>query len=257
MPRQRKSTSTSGEIVCTFSAIRTEGGFRVAFNRDELRTRPPGLAPRIECIDGVLAIMPRDRLAGGTWIAGNAFGLVLALLNANPAGRRGAAGAVSRGTIIPQLVAATTAAEVPHRFSRLSLRDLGFFRLVVVDSEQIIAFTASDHGLSAAARRFDAPAMFTSSGLGDALVDRPRRALFEQAVLADPTAAAQDRFHRHRWTHREHLSVNMSRSDACTVSHTVIDVDSHRIVAQHINGAPDRSAAASCIELCRDAVVVS
>ena len=64
--------------------------------------------------------------------------------------------------------------------------------------------------------------MLTSSGLGDHLVEGPRRTLFD----ADPprTAAAQDAFHRHRWADRLPLSVAMHRDDARTVSRTVVEV---------------------------------
>jgi membrane protein DedA with SNARE-associated domain len=70
------------------------------------------------------------------------------------------------------------------------------------------------------------PVLFTSSGLGDHLVEGVRRELFDE-LLAGPSGtwqAAQDAFHRHTWPGREHLSVNMTRATARTVSFTVIDV---------------------------------
>ena len=44
------------------------------------------------------------------------------------------------------------------------------------------------------------PMMFTSSGLGDEVVDRPRRELFE-SWFDEPGnwGREQDSFHRHRW----------------------------------------------------------
>ena len=70
------------------------------------------------------------------------------------------------------------------------------------------------------------PRLFTSSSLGDRLVEEPRRALFKQLVANDHGDAlrAQFRFHRHRWTASPELSVHMERADAVTVSRTVIDV---------------------------------
>jgi hypothetical protein len=69
--------------------------------------------------------------------------------------------------------------------------------------------------------------MFTSSSLGDAVVARPRRRLFEQLVLADDDwLRGQFRFHRHQWTRRPEISVHMARGDASTVSRTTITVTS-------------------------------
>jgi hypothetical protein len=76
--------------------------------------------------------------------------------------------------------------------------------------------------------------MFTSSSLGDAIVETPRRQLFERLVLAgDDWLRGQFWFHRHRWAGRLELSVQMSRPDACTVSRTTIDVTSRRIDLQY------------------------
>jgi hypothetical protein len=67
--------------------------------------------------------------------------------------------------------------------------------------------------------------MFTSSSLGDAIVDRPRRELFEQVVArTDNWLWGQWRFHRHQWADRPEISVRMAREDAVTVSRTTIDV---------------------------------
>jgi len=72
--------------------------------------------------------------------------------------------------------------------------------------------------------------MFTSSSLGDVLVEPPRRELLERLVLAaGDWLHGQARFHRHRWTSRPEISVNMAREDAATVSRTTIDVTSSTI----------------------------
>ena len=36
--------------------------------------------------------------------------------------------------------------------------------------------------------------------------------------------AAQDAFHEHQWPGREPVSVRMCRADACTVSHSVVEL---------------------------------
>ncbi|MFT3785504.1 MAG: hypothetical protein QM770_04990 [Tepidisphaeraceae bacterium] len=75
------------------------------------------------------------------------------------------------------------------------------------------------------------PAMWTSSSLGDALVDLPRRALFESMVIGSP--CSQDAFHDHTWAEAADVSVCMRRDDAQTVSRTVIERDSHCVTLRY------------------------
>jgi hypothetical protein len=78
------------------------------------------------------------------------------------------------------------------------------------------------------------PVMFTSSSLGDAMVETARRLLFEQLVLdGDDWLQGQFQFHRHQWSRRPEISVQMSRGDAATVSRTTIDVTSRNIDVQY------------------------
>jgi hypothetical protein len=76
--------------------------------------------------------------------------------------------------------------------------------------------------------------MFTSSSLGDELVERPRQRLFAALVESSRRPlAAQARYHRHRWPDRPHISVRMARADAATVSHTTIDVSNEHIAIEY------------------------
>jgi hypothetical protein len=70
--------------------------------------------------------------------------------------------------------------------------------------------------------------LFTSSSLGDEVVEGPRRWLFESLVLDESASwlLGQFRYHRTQWTARPDISVLMERVDARTVSRTVIDVNS-------------------------------
>jgi hypothetical protein len=88
--------------------------------------------------------------------------------------------------------------------------------------------------------------MFTSSGLGDALVEAPRRALFDEwfvGVKLENQLERQDAFHRHQWPDRPELSVCMSRIDARTVSYTVVDLEADRATMTYYPDAPDRPVA--------------
>ena len=203
---------------------------RVACNRDERVTRTAGLPPALWSAGSRTAVMPVDPESGGTWIAANDMGVVFAILNGNRDPIDGPAEAgqyvrLSRGLIIPGLVASTTVSEALTRARHLRVNRYAPFRLLLFDRYQLVECWP-DEGRIRHRRSFLYDAiMRTSSGLGDAVVARPRRALFNRIFRTpDDPSAAQDRFHSHVWPGREALSVNMRRPDACTVSRTIVEV---------------------------------
>src|SRR5262249_25618806 len=132
------------------------------------------------------AILPIDP-PRGTWLAVNDAGLALTLLNVNPFGgdaeRRRAAR--SRGEIILDLLLCDSLDEVIGRSQELTATDFAPFRLVAV-AEGIFAESVSDGRCVRPGRSgvIAAPEMFTSSRLGDDLVDGPRRRLFTEMFAA-------------------------------------------------------------------------
>src|SRR5262249_44773985 len=71
-----------GAAMCTLTVLPLEGDrTRLAFNRDELRTRPEALPPQWTHHGSRSAVHPIDPVSNGTWIAANDAGLALALLN--------------------------------------------------------------------------------------------------------------------------------------------------------------------------------
>jgi hypothetical protein len=169
-----------------------------------------------------------DGEASGTWIAASEQGLVLSLLNLNLP-QRSSIGPVSRGLIIPSLIAASNVTEAMDALRRMRLLNFAPFRLVA------IGVRMSEHAPRVAVAAWDgfrlniswhalAPMCFASSGLGDHRIT-PRIALFESMVMeAAPTPAHQDEFHRHSWHDRPEISVLMSRDDARTVSITTVEM---------------------------------
>jgi hypothetical protein len=216
--------------------------FRLACNRDESRVRPEALPPRVRRCGERRAVMPTDPAGGGTWVAVNDAGLALALLNVNagPSADRAAPPPRSRGLIIPPLAGCASAAEAAGAAAELDPADYGPFRLVLVDGRDWAEVEWDGVTFAACRRAWDGtPLLFTSSGLGDALVDPPRRALFDETCRPAPSPAVQDAFHRHRWPDRPHLSVSMSRTDARTVSYTVVEVGPARSVIRYQPVPPD------------------
>ena len=203
--------------------------WRLVCNRDELTTRPLALPPAITRAGSRLAIMPVDPASGGTWIGVNDAGLVCSLLNVYN-GSTVTRAPVSRGTIIPPLL---RYADVDSALMWASQLDPGHFqpfRLLIVDGRELVECRSDGHVLHQRRQPLHDAVIRTSSGLGDRLVARPRAALFRQFLAAtSDKVAAEDLFHLHQWRGREEVSVRMRRSDARTVSHTVVEVREHTV----------------------------
>jgi len=240
--------------MCTVTIVPTTadlGAWRMACSRDEQHSRAPALPPQDVRLNGVDALMPTDPVSNGTWVAVNAFGLALTLLNYNlpnpPTGR-----ILSRGTIIPRLITAQSVGEVLAMAADIEADRMMPFRLVAFDGEAMMLWrsTAPIQDAEPIPWR-GGPVMFTSSGLGDHRVEGPRRTLFTGWFGEDPSAYADQQlaFHRHQWPGREHLSVCMHRDDARTVSYTTIDVTPDRIAMTYHPERPDRDAPATALTL--------
>lgn len=222
--------------MCTVSVIAQPGLLRLVSNRDERRSRTAALPPSTRTIDGVRVLAPTDPVSGGTWIACNAAGLAIALLNVNPANPDTRVPPRSRGDIVPSLTRYNSLDLVADAASRIDTRLYAPFRLVAVhaDSPEVLELVPAIQ--KAERSTLAIPRMFTSSGLGDAQVEGPRRELFDRLVVdegADDRRTLQDRFHAHRWSDRPELSVWMSRDDAWTVSRTVIDIREREVVMRY------------------------
>lgn len=200
--------------------------YRLATNRDELRTRAPSMPPSRHDVAGRAACWPVDRDAGGTWIGANDAGLSLCLLNAHPKDLpvpQPHGPLRTRGEIIPMLMGRTSALESIEALSAMDLDAYAPFRLIGVDGARIVEalwdrlrLTTDDCTMSARC--------VVSSGLGDHLVT-PRTELFRDLVSrGGATPATQDEFHAHQWPDRPEISVRMSRHDARTMSTTVVEV---------------------------------
>lgn len=200
---------------------------RVGCNRDELRDRPAAELPRVRCFAATRSIYPLDPVSGGTWIAVNEVGLAFVLLNVNDGSvRQQYCPLRSRGAIIPTLLNCLTLMSALGRLSSMEPSDYSPFRLLLIDRFAIAELHSDGKKTRLLqSRRLVRPLLFTSSGLGDALVEFPRRQLFLGLFERNQDVRAQqERFHRHRWPDRRHLSVCMSRPEARTVSYSVADL---------------------------------
>jgi hypothetical protein len=213
--------------MCTLTIIPLPGGYRLATNRDEKRSRPRAEGPASHSIGATRALWPTDTLAGGSWVAVADSGLTLSIQNVNPTPPVQLPPAlVSRGVIIPKVVCAGSAEAAIVRLKRMTLDAHAPFRLVAVDEREIVEARWDRSRLEIARRPLE-PACFVTSGLGDALA-APRVGLWELFLTEHgPTAAMQDEYHRHYWPDRPEISVMMSREAARTVSTTSVEVTRH------------------------------
>lgn len=235
--------------MCTVTIVpihdKVDPILRIACNRDESRLRPAALPPQLRRFDQRWAILPVDPVSDGTWIAVNDVGLVMVLLNQHVGRARPTleASRVSRGTIIPSLLHCDHLHDAERLARKLATESFAPFRLILADRTETIGISAVEGALRIAApSRIDAPLMFTSSGLGDALVQGPRQELFREWFQAgDGWVAKQDAFHRHSWPDRPHLSVCMRREDARTVSYTVIELRARSAMLTYRPQPPDEA----------------
>lgn len=217
--------------MCTVSVIALpRHGLRLVINRDESDQRPPALAPQWRDVsDGVRAIWPQDPRGGGTWVAANDAGLVLAILNQNLSPPPSLPSLVrSRGEIIPILASSTSLSQATVAARKLDVSKYPPFRLVIASARgEVSPVTAVGSWDSASwnVKHSELPPLcLASSGLGDALVQE-RVPLFKEIAGPKPDAKGQDSFHAHQWPGREHLSVVMARPGYRTVSVTTVEVD--------------------------------
>ena len=90
--------------MCTLSWTPLPGGYALAMNRDERRTRARGLPPEPTLARNVSVLMPTDPDAGGTWVSVNGRGMSMALLNRYEESPKDEGGRfTSRGLLIREL----------------------------------------------------------------------------------------------------------------------------------------------------------
>jgi Transport and Golgi organisation 2 len=206
---------------------RPDGGFEAFFNRDERRTRLPASAPVERIVGDTRFLAPQDGDFGGTWLAANEWGVVVALLNGAPGGPTDrAAEATSRGLLVYALAGSRSTADAIVRLDRTDLLPFRPFVLVLLDARRDRRIVTWGDGMRVCDPAADLAQPVVSSSFDSAEVARGRRARFH-AVAA---AASSGRRELHLAYHRDHVpsagprSVCMHREDAETVSFSRIEV---------------------------------
>lgn len=227
--------------MCTLTFVPTEDGYLVGMNRDELFSRPIALPPKIFGKGAMEMVYPRES-SGGTWIACNSRGNLLALLNWNGSEshnlgekRR------TRGLVIPELASELDSLATDSHFRRMNLHGMFPFRLVgFFRSERVI----NEWSWNGVARR---KLVFSwtrkhwfSSSLSDSLAANERGRTCETAA-GEPETGSKGWLRR---LHRSHVprpgpfSVCVHRQDAATVSYTEVRCGGTQISMGYLDGNP-------------------
>ncbi len=227
--------------MCTLTFVPTENGYLVGMNRDELFSRPRALPPKIFVKGAMEMVYPREP-SGGTWIACNSQGNLLALLNWNGnesynlgEKRR------TRGLVIPELAGESDLSATDSNFRRMNLHGVFPFRLVgFFRNERIINEWRWD-GMARRKLEFSwARKHWFSSSLSDSLAEKERGRTCEAA--AGESAAGSNGWLRR--LHRSHVpgpgpfSVCVHRQDAATVSYTEVRYCGTQVSMDYLDGNP-------------------
>lgn len=227
--------------MCTVSWLPLPGGYAIAMNRDERRTRAPALPPATATPSGIPAIIPVDGDAGGSWISVNRLGHSLALLNRYEDSPLDAGGAfISRGLLLTELAGTSGPEAVDRALTGVPLVSYRPFTLASFSPGQA-PWLFEWNGRALERARVTEPGMVrTSSGRDQGGAERSRGELFREASaspkgLSPMVLAALHRSHR---PEKGPISVCMHREEASTVSCSLITVTEIQVLFGYMNGPP-------------------
>lgn len=254
--------------MCTFWAVETNQGLWCGFNRDESLQRGRGAAPALREVasangNGAMAIVaPADTDAGGTWIAANARGLVVALLNNYTAPSQRAAEPIrSRGLLTLDLAGCDDTHTALAWLDQQAevLRHTRPFELALAAPGQPLQRAVWD-GEHLQQQAFGLPAVLASTGWGVDEVRAARAAALPDVVralqgAADRTAASAAL----QSAAADHEPGPAGRATclhglfARTVSHTQILVAANQVWMRYVDGWPCEESAGPWQQLARRA----
>jgi hypothetical protein len=208
----------------------------LAVTRDEQKARPRALPPRRHQAGSREALYPLE-LSGGTWVGINDAGLSLALINWYAKPQRDRALCVSRGIVIPHLLAADDIADVGVFFSDLPLTQINPFRLIAISAGECEVREWRWDGTALVSKRHDWECShWFSSGHDEAMANRKRARVVRAAMATAQTPAWLRKLHGSHRPERGAFSVCMHREDAQTVSYTEIAATGRKAQMRYAGG---------------------
>jgi transport and Golgi organization protein 2 len=239
--------------MCTLSWQYSPAGLDLFFNRDESLQRPEAGPPVVECRDGVSTVMPIDPLGGGTWIAANSQGLIIALLNNYRYPSRVSAGqSTSRGLLVRRLSSARNVAEVRAFLWGEILSRYPPFILLAFNSQPCGPFKWEWTGETLKETRDLAEMTISSSSLMPYFVPALRRYLVRQALKRCEPGQAVGRLmdlHRNKHGWPDSVAIAMKRKGRATVSMSHIRVTDTDVTFRYWPGFPGSNNCAAGVSV--------
>ncbi|ERS81046.1 hypothetical protein Q672_06955 [Marinobacter sp. EVN1] len=239
--------------MCTLSWQYSPAGLDLFFNRDESLQRPEAGPPVVECRDGVSTVMPKDPLGGGTWIAANSQGLIVALLNNyRYPSRVPAVKATSRGLLVRHLSSARTVAEVRELLWGETLSRYPPFILLAFNTQPCGPIKWEWTGELLKETRDLAGTTISSSSLMPRVVPALRRYLVRLAMKHCEPGRAVGRLmdlhqNKHGWP--ESVAIAMKRKGRATVSMSHIRVTDTDVTFRYWPGFPGSNNCAAGVSV--------
>ncbi len=216
--------------MCTLTWLRGDDTFTFFFNRDEKRDRLPALPPREITRDGVRMLAPIDGNAGGSWLAVNAHGLSVALLNfydaeayAVPVPASGSW--KSRGHLVLDIATCQSPDAASAYLRHIDAQNFRPFHLMMADERgEGLLWTWSGQALtSRSLADIDLPVTTSSFRTAEVLASR-RETLCALARRDELNEASLWNYHQSRHPRGGAHSVTMTRDDAKTWSISRVEV---------------------------------
>ena len=214
--------------MCTATWQDTDNGYILGFNRDEQRTRPQALYPKLSQIGTINTLFATDPVANGTWLAINDFGATVCLLNNYQAQLSSSKtqSFQSRGLLVKQFSKIKTQHQFQQLLAVIDLENYRGFKLLFKPAalqEQILVY---DYNGDNAEYITSKQQCFTSSSYASARII-PHRLQLHRQLLATQTYTIEfmRNFHFKTDNTEPARGVCMQRSDAKTISYTEVELD--------------------------------
>ncbi len=239
--------------MCTAVAWPLPDGYVLAFNRDELLSRPAALPPAR--FGPYLA--PIDPEGGGTWLATNTSGLTLVALNVYEAAQRAPVPPIrSRGLLVTDLADARSLPELAARVrAHPDLPHTRPFHLLAIGTQRE-ALDARWDGETLAVTPATLPLLRVSAAFEPVAVRAARELEFQslQADLRDTPDVAQTLrtwFASHALNGAPRGTCMHREPFAATVSHTQVHARAAATAVRYVAGAPCQEVPVFSCEIAR------
>lgn len=227
--------------MCTLTIAPTRDGFLAGMNRDELRSRPLALPPQAFQRDAVQAIYPHES-GGGTWIACNSRGNLLALLNWSFADSKAMGLKLkTRGSVIPELIYENGSRSVGARLAALDLVGMHAFRLVgAFNAEKTLCeWRWNGHHMAKTDYPWELHHWFSSSLSDSAAAEfRGRTCAAAASTAKSVTREWISALHRSHDPGPGPFSICVHRPDATTISYTEVQCGQQAASMGYLAGSP-------------------